>query len=187
MVKALLKRGALRTATDSKGFSPAMYAAQFGHLSCLNLILGKEGRYKLSPEQVNATDVRGQTALHIAAFCGHAKCCGLLFAAGARLDAIAHGGITPLMVAQHQYPANTALLDVLAGRGPAVLPGTGCDHCGATSGPDGRSVKFCNGCHAARFCGAACYAAAWPAHKAECRRKAAEREAASKPVIIQPL
>jgi hypothetical protein len=43
---------------------------------------------------------------------------------------------------------------VLAGRGPQRLPGVGCDHCGATSGPDGRSVKICNGCHSARSAGA---------------------------------
>jgi len=133
---------------------------------------------------VNAANVRGQTALHAAALSGHAKCCGLLIAAGARLDVKLQSGHTPLMLAQHQHPSNAALLDVLAGRGPAVLPGTGCDHCGATSGPDGRSIKICNGCHAARFCGAACYAAAWPAHKAECRRKAAEWEAAAKPRFV---
>jgi len=181
MVKALLKRGASRTAKDSKGCSAAFYAAQCGHLSCLNLILGKEGNYKLSVEQVNAANIDGATALHFAAFLGHGKCVGLLVAAGARLDVTTPNGDTPLMLARHRHATDSALLDVLAGRGPPRLPGVGCDHCGATSGPDGRSVKICNGCHSARFCGDACLDAAWPTHKVECRRMAAEQKASVEP------
>jgi len=156
-------------------------------VSCLNLILGKEGRYKLSLEQENESNTDGWTALHTAAFCGQAKCCGLLIAAGARLDVRLPDGATPLMLAQQEHPAKMALLDVLSGRGPAVLPGTGCDHCGTASGADGRSVKICNGCHSARFCGPACLAAAWPAHKVECRRKAAEEKAAAQARIVPRL
>lgn len=134
---------------------------------------------------MNAANVEGSTALHAAAFYGHVKCCGLLIAAGARRDVITRDGFTPLMMAQYKHPANAALLDVLAGRGPqAMLPGTCCDRCGATSGADGRSVKICDGCYSARFCGPACAAAAWPAHKTECRRKAAKKKAAMQPQIF---
>jgi hypothetical protein len=171
-------------ATDSTGCSPAYFAARNGQLSCLNLLLGKEGRYKLSLEQVNESITDGWTALHTAAFFGHAKCCGLLIAAGARLDVRLPDGTTPLMLAQQQHPANAALLDVLAGRGPTLLPGTCCDRCGATCGADGRSVKICNGCHSARFCSSACLTAAWPTHKVECRRKAAEQAAATQPRFV---
>ena len=66
-----------------------------------------------------------------------------------------------------------------AARGSAVLPSTGRNHCGAISGgPGGCSIEICNGRHSASFCGPGCYHAAWPAHKVECRSKAAELEEA---------
>ena len=46
--------------------------------------------------------------------------------------------------------------------------------CGATTG-----LRRCGGCAAVRYCSEACSKAHWRAHKAECRRLVAEREAAS--------
>ena len=46
--------------------------------------------------------------------------------------------------------------------------------CGATDG-----LRRCGGCSAVRYCGEACSHAHWRAHKAECRRVAAERQAAA--------
>ena len=58
-----------------------------------------------------------------------------------------------------------------------AAPGTVCDHCGRTAEQASISAfKACGDCHGTRFCNAACSAAAWPAHKAACRAKKAERE-----------
>jgi len=184
MAKALLRRGASRTARDSMQRTPLHHAAQKGHASCVALLLGKPGRYKLTPEEVNAADNIGLTPLHAAAYHGHENICGSLIAAGARLDAVNSDGFTPLMCAEQEYPANTALLDLLAGRGPEHPPGTVCDGCGR---PETEvQLHPCSGCWSARYCGSACNAAAWPAHKAECRRLQAEREERSTPTMFDP-
>jgi len=184
MAKALLRRGALRTARDSCQRTPLHHTSQYGNASCLALLLGKPGRYKLTPDEVNAADIRGLTPLHLAAFHGHANICGSLIAAGARLDAVMSSGATPLMLAQQKHPANTAMLDLLAGRGPEHPPGTVCDGCGR---PEAEvQLHPCSGCWAARYCSSACNAAAWPAHKAECKRLQAAREERSTPTLFEP-
>ena len=147
------------------------------------MLLGRHGAYKLTPDEVNAADENGWTPLHYAAFPGHSQICGKLLAAGARLDAVTSDGATPLMLAQQEHPANTALLDLLAGRGPAHPPGTVCDGCGR---PETEvRLRTCDGCLVARYCGNACAKAAWPAHKAECRRLQAAREERTTPEIIK--
>jgi len=174
MAHVLLDRGASRTARDSMGESPASYAAASGHLSCLVLLLGLPGDYKMTPAEVNSASETGSTALHVAAFKGHIKCCGVLIAAGASLDTKAKDGNTPLMLAQQEHPANAALLELLSGRGPEHPPGVGCDQCGGVSA-DGM-MQTCIGCNAARYCSAACAALHWRGHEAECKRLVAERE-----------
>jgi len=174
MVKALLSRGASRTARDSKLRTPLHAASLPGHLGCVTQLLGKPGAYKLTPDEVNAVNVHGHTPLHSTAHGGHAKVCGVLCAAGARLDAIDAQGLSPLMTAQRQHSSNTALLDFLAGRGPAHAPGTVCDECGR---PEAEvRLAYCTGCLRVRYCGSACAVAAWPAHRAECQRVRAARE-----------
>jgi len=173
MTKTLLSRGALQTARDSNQKMPLHHAARAGHLSCVAMLLGKHGAYKLAPDEMNAADVDGGTPLHYAASEGHSQICGKLLKAGARLDAVTSDAFSPLMLAQRQHPANTALLDLLAGRGPAHPPGTVCDSCGR---PETEvRLRTCNGCLLARYCGNACAKAAWPAHKAECKRLQAAR------------
>jgi len=83
------------------------------------------------------------------------------------------------MHAQQFHPTNTALIDLLAGRGPAHPPGTVCDQCGRPE-PEVR-LSYCTGCLVSRFCGNACLVAAWPAHRAECQRILAAREERTMP------
>jgi len=182
MVAVLLHRGALRTAIDAQGCSPAYVAAIKGHLSCLVLLLGLPGDYKMTPAEVSAVAETGHTALHAAAFKGHIKCCGALIAAGASLGAKTKYGCTPLMLAQHEHPANAALLELLSGRGSEHPPGVGCDQCGGVS-IDGLMMT-CIGCNAARYCSAACAALHWRGHKAECRRLVAAREAQTRVQLV---
>ena len=132
----------------------------------------------MTPAEVDAVDVNGCTALLHAVFGGHDKICGVLIGAGARLDAEADA-ITPLMLAQRMHPTNAALLALLSGAGPAHLPGTVCDHCGKTAEQASvKLLKVCGNCHGVRFCNAACQTAAWPGHKAACKARVKEREAA---------
>ena len=187
MAKALLKRGADRMAKDSLQRTSLHYAAFYGHLSCLTLLIGQPGRRKMTPAEVDAVDEQGRTALHMSAEKGHIKIAGVLLEAGARLDAKTSEGGTPLMIAQQFHPTNAPLLALLAGTGPAILPGTVCDHCGKTAAQASvNSLKACSECHAVRYCGAACGAAAWKGHKKACRARAKEREEAAKPHIIKP-
>ena len=111
----------------------------------------------------------------------------MLLEAGARLDAKTTAGNTPLEHAQHWHPTNAALLALLSGAGPANPPSTVCDHCGKTAAQASvNSLKGCSECHAVRYCGAACGAAAWKGHKKACRARAREREEKAKPIIIKP-
>jgi len=183
MLEKLLKRGASRTARDSDQVAPLHFAAMSGQLSCIVLLIGHPEAYKMLPADINAADVNGWTPLHYAAQHGQAECCGLLIAAGARLDARNSYGDTPLMVAQHCYPANTALHDLLAGRGPERPPGTTCDRCGQPEDPASHLMP-CSGCQVARYCSIACQHAAWEAHEAECGRLKAEREHSTRLLIL---
>ena len=194
MAKALIKRGAARMARDSGLATPLHAAAERGHLSCAVLLLSRPS--KMSPAEVDAVNDHGYTPLHSAAYSGFEKIVGVLLEAGARLDAkttvalegiTAVSGVTPLMIAQQFHPTNAALLALLSGAaGPTHLPGTVCDHCGKTPAQANVNIlKACGNCHAARFCGADCAAAAWPAHKAACRARLAEVKAATKPVIVE--
>jgi hypothetical protein len=186
IAKALLRRGASRTARDSDLCTPLHEACREGHLFLAALLVGRPGRYKLTPDEMNATDVNGGTPLHYAAEFGQIQCCGMLIAAGARLDVRSAGGSTPLMRAQHFHPANAELHALLAGGGPAQAPGTLCDHCGE---PEAETkLKSCIDCLVARYCGTACANAAWRSHKSECRRITAARveRATPKPAVPAP-
>jgi ankyrin repeat protein len=175
MLEKLLRRGASRTARDSRHCTPLHYAAANGQLSCIVQLIGHPEAYKMAPADINAADENGVTSLHFAASYGHGECCGLLMAAGARLDARTHDGLTPLMVAQQEHPANTSLHDLLAGRGPERLPGTTCDHCGCAEDPASHLMP-CSGCQVARYCSIACQHAAWEVHEPQCGRLKAKRE-----------
>jgi len=175
MLEKLLRRGASRTARDSKHNTPLHYAAVTGQLSCIVQLIGHPEAYKMAPAEINAVNVDGWTPLHCAASFGHSKSCGLLIAARAQLDALNHRGITPLMLVQHAHPTNTSLLDLLAGRGPEHPPGTTCDRCGCVEDPTSHLMP-CSGCLVARYCSVACQHAAWAAHELECGRLKEVRE-----------
>ena len=187
MAKALLRRGASRMARNSLGWTPLHVAALEGHLRCVIVLVGRADNVKMTSAEVNVADAVGATPLHYAAQMGRDKICGLLLEAGARLDAEATSGHTSLMVAQECQPDNASLLALLSGQGPALLPGTNCDHCGKT--PAQASVpylKTCGECQSVRYCGAACSAAAWRGHKAACRARVAEVEAKTRGRIAPP-
>ena len=140
----------------------------------------------MTPAEVNAVDENGATALHLAAWKGFEKICGVLIEAGASLDAGADD-MTPLVVAQQFQPTNAPLLALLSGAGPAQLQGTVCEHCGKTAAQASVSIlKACSQCQAVRYCGAACSVAAWRGHKKACKARKKEREKATEPKFVDP-
>ena len=173
MARALLKRGANRMALDNAQKSPLHWATAAGALACVILLVGRTKKPLLAPEQVNAKDKDGWTALHLSARSGNEKICGVLLSVGAQLDAKTNDGYTPLQLAQQEHPGNATLLELLAGNGPANLPGTVCDRCGK---PAGRKMLACAVCQIVRYCDSACQVAAWPGHKKECEKEKAVRE-----------
>jgi ankyrin repeat protein len=184
MCKALLSRGADRMARDSRQCIPLHYAAANGHLSSVVMLVGRPGKVRMTPAEVDAADVNGLTALHWAAHKGFEQICGVLLGAGARLDAKDSDGFTPLMTAQHDHPTNAALLTLLSGDAPAQPLGLVCDHCGKTAEEASvRSLKDCAGCYAVRYCGKDCQLAAWPEHKEACKAQTKEREERTRPKV----
>jgi len=176
MARALLRRGASRTAVDELGRTPLILAAEEGALSCLKLLVGRSGKVKMTPGEVAyAVPGVGWTALHLAAYKGHASCVGALIAAGAQRDAEGADGETPLDLAEAEHPLNAVLLGLLSpGNLPEGMPGTVCDNCGSDGG--GRPLKTCMSCYAACYCSAACSAARWPLHRPACKLKSKERK-----------
>ena len=89
------------------------------------------------------------------------------------------------MVALQEHPTNAELLALLSGAGPAQPPGTVCDHCGKTAAQASvNTLKACSQCQAVRYCGTDCSAAAWKAHKATCKARAAELEEKTKIIFV---
>ena len=48
------------------------------------------------------------------------------------------------------------------------------------------SLWACSACSVVRYCSSACNAAAWPAHKVECKRLQAAREERSRVNMVEP-
>lgn len=109
--------------------------------------------------------------------------------ADCRLRRAAAGGDAAAAAAVLAAPAASAAAAVEAAAASAAPPAgapasqpasseqpgaaRGCAACGATSG-----LRRCSGCSVVRYCGEACSHAHWRTHRAECRRRQAERAAA---------
>jgi len=87
------------------------------------------------------------------------------------------------MLAQQEELLNTALLDLLDGRGPEHPPGTTCDNCDCPEDPASHLMP-CSACYVARYCSVVCQHAAFEVHEARCRRLRTAREQRTRVTII---
>ena len=172
LTKRLLQCGALRTAVDCNGSTPCFLASNNGNLSCLALLLGQPGAFRLTPAEVNVTSSGDYSPLHLAAGRGHLRVCGMLIQAGARLDAKTIADSTPLLFAQKKHPSNAPLHALLSGAWTGPLPGTVCERCDTV--PDS-ALLHCSGCLSVRYCCPRCAMADWPRHAAYCMERREER------------
>lgn len=140
-------------------------------------MLGKSDAYVLSPAEVNEAALYSVTPLLCAALSGNVKCVGVLLAAGARVDAAMYACV------QREAP-NAAILAVLSDAGVGDPPGTTCDHCGTPQTE--QRLRACGSCFAALFCSQACLSAAWPEHRAECKRVQEHRKMMTRVVTTDP-
>lgn len=167
MTAALLENGASVTAQDSVHSVPLHRAAARGHLSCVALLL-----QHMTPAESDTRNVEGNTALHLAAYNGHIKVCGVLITAGASPHLTKPSGQTALDLLRDRHSADGALLALLADEGSAKLPGMVCDCCGIKPS----SALFCPDCGGAVYCGATCMEAVRMEHLAACESKRKESE-----------
>jgi len=79
-LKVLLD-GANLALADKKGRTAAHYAAYFGRIACLRLLIDAGAQLEAK------TTGSGSTPLHLAAQEGHAECCSLLLAMGSDANA----------------------------------------------------------------------------------------------------
>ena len=181
MTAALLRRGAQRTAVDSTGSTPLLSAANCSCHSCVVLLVGRPGAFRMTPAELDTPTIAkhgGFNALHCAALRGHIRTCGVLLQAGASLDATTAYGETALVLAQKKHPTNTPLHALLAGNWAGPLPGTACEHCDTV--PDS-ALLHCSGCQAVRYCCSRCATADWPRHAAFCKERREARDVRDRP------
>jgi uncharacterized protein len=91
-VAAMVRRGDNPNLIDSFGRTPLGYAAAFGNVPMIKLLLDGGAR-------IDYRDSFGSTALHWAAERGSVEAIKMLLAAKAPVDATNRQGITPLMLA----------------------------------------------------------------------------------------
>ena len=186
MRKALLSQGADRMARDSNQLTPLHWAAHWGHLSCVVMLVGRPGKVRMTPAEVDAVEDKGWTALYHAAQQGHYQICGVLLGAGARLDAKTLAGSSPIMIVRRYQPTNAALLALLSGDGMTQPPGLVCDHCGLTAeAASVKALKACAKCYVVHYSGQECQLAAWPGHKEACKARAKELEEKAKLKVVE--
>merc|ERR1712113_1369557 len=101
--KPLLKDSDRVAVASNGGMTALMVAAQFGALTTLQRLLSEEG-------DVDDVDSRGWTALHCAAYEGHAKVCVELLKHGANAEAADHDGRTPMQIALEQDPKSAVVM-----------------------------------------------------------------------------
>ncbi len=96
-------------AANEDGYTPLMYAAQWGFEDIVTLLLNQKAKVDLSTKD-------GRTALHMAAFNGYDKICSKLLEAGAHINVYTlHSSESPLMCAVKANQLDTVRLLLKAG------------------------------------------------------------------------
>ncbi|XP_067901050.1 ankyrin repeat and SOCS box protein 3 isoform X4 [Heterodontus francisci] len=95
LLKALIQKGHSLDIADNRGWYPIHEAATHNSLRCLKLLIHTAS----STLHVELKTFEGETALHLAAKCGHLKTVQILLKAGANPNAITNENITSLFLA----------------------------------------------------------------------------------------
>jgi ankyrin repeat protein len=126
-VENMLRRGDNPNFTDSAGRTPLGYAASFGNVAMMKLLLDSRAR-------VDFRDNFHRTPLHWAAESGQVETIRLLLAAKAPVDATAPQGITPLMLAAANNKGEAIKVLIAGGADPKKQDFTGRDALGWAAG-----------------------------------------------------
>jgi uncharacterized protein len=129
-VAAFVRRGDNPNFVDSQGRSPLDYAAGFGNLVMMQMLLDGGAR----PDY---RDQFGATPLHWAAEAGHVEAIKLLLNAKAPVDATNKQGGTPLMMAAGANRGEAVKALLQAGADPKKQDFTGRDAMGYAAGKPG--------------------------------------------------
>ncbi|XP_048391672.1 ankyrin repeat and SOCS box protein 3 isoform X3 [Stegostoma tigrinum] len=95
LLKTLIQKGYSLDIADNRGWCPIHEAATHKSLRCLKLLIHAAS----SAQCIDLKTFEGETALHLAAKCGHLKIVQILLKAGANLNAITNENVTPLFLA----------------------------------------------------------------------------------------
>ncbi|XP_041073393.1 ankyrin repeat and SOCS box protein 3 isoform X3 [Carcharodon carcharias] len=95
LLKALIQKGHSLDIADNRGWCPIHEAATHKSLRCLRLLIHAAS----STPCIELKTFEGETALHLAAKCGHLKIVQILLKAGADPNAVTNENITPLFLA----------------------------------------------------------------------------------------
>uniref|UniRef100_A0A4W3GUF9 Ankyrin repeat and SOCS box containing 3 n=1 Tax=Callorhinchus milii TaxID=7868 RepID=A0A4W3GUF9_CALMI len=93
LLKELIKKGHSLDIADNRGWRPIHEAASRNHLRCLRLLL------QTAPSTACIKTFEGETALHLAAKCGHLKNVNCLLKAGIDPNEVTKENTTPLFLA----------------------------------------------------------------------------------------
>jgi ankyrin repeat protein len=95
----LLGQGAQSTHKEADGATPLMLACGRGHLAVGHLAVVRVLAQHLGKQELEATDKKGQTALHFAAWCGNEEIVSFLLGQGAQPNSRDYKGATPFIIA----------------------------------------------------------------------------------------
>ncbi|XP_038666178.1 ankyrin repeat and SOCS box protein 3 isoform X4 [Scyliorhinus canicula] len=95
LLKTLIQKGHSLDIADNRGWCPIHEAATHKSVRCLRLLIHAAS----STPYIELKTFEGETALHLAAKCGHVKIVQILLKAGADANAKTNENITPLFLA----------------------------------------------------------------------------------------
>jgi ankyrin repeat protein len=162
VMQCLIKEFGADVNQKSNGTSALFVAAFFGNLDVIRCLVKELGA------DINQPDISGRTPLMAASYGKHEAVAAWLIKNGANAQAMDDQVRTAADISK-EFGAPAEQTAYLKAR----------THC-ANPGCSGAGLKKCAVCLEVFFCSKDCQVAHWPAHKAECKRRAAAKAKAAK-------